>query len=84
MAALEIRPTLPAHELAANLRRVFSGIVAGNVHEDGQRRIREHGPFEITGSKEIMQLLDELLAAFVAQGRMKLASTYTPCYRVVT
>ena len=84
MSALEIKPTLPVHELAANLRRVFSGIVAGNVREDGQARIREHGPFEISGSKEIMQLLDELLRAFVEQGRMKLTSTYTPCYRVVT
>ena len=25
---------LPTHELAANLRRVFSGIVSGNVRED--------------------------------------------------
>ncbi|MEL7538468.1 MAG: nucleotide 5'-monophosphate nucleosidase PpnN [Pseudomonadota bacterium] len=84
MRALEIRPTLPVHELAANLRRVFSGIVAGNVREDGQARIAEHGPFEITGSGEIMQLLDDLLAAFVDQGRMKLTAQYTPCYRVVT
>jgi hypothetical protein len=30
-----------------------------------------------------MSLLDELLAAFVADGRMKLAShDYVPCYRV--
>jgi hypothetical protein len=30
-----------------------------------------------------MKLLDKLLAAFVSQGRMKLASeSYTPCYRV--
>ena len=84
MSSLEIKPTLPVHELAANLRRVFSGIVAGNVREDGQRRIRERGPFEISGSREIMRLLDKLLAAFVEQGRMKLTSAYTPCYRVVT
>jgi hypothetical protein len=30
-----------------------------------------------------MKLLDKLLGAFVAQGRMKLASeSYAPCYRV--
>ena len=30
-----------------------------------------------------MQLLDELLAAFVDQNRMKLSSAdYSPCYRV--
>jgi hypothetical protein len=31
-----------------------------------------------------MAMLDELLASFVAQGRMKLPGTaYVPCYRVV-
>lgn len=84
MSALEISPELPVHKLAANLRRVFSGIVAGNVREDGAARIREHGPFEIRGSGEIMALLDELLKAFVEQRRMKLAEQYSPCYRVVT
>jgi len=32
----------------------------------------------------VMAMLDELLAGFVAQQRMKLpGSTYTPCYRIV-
>ncbi len=84
MRALNISPDIPVHELAANLRRVFSGIVAGNVREDGVARIREHGPFEITGSGEIMALLDKLLTAFVAQRRMKLAEKYSPCYKVIT
>ena len=83
MRALTISRDIPAHELAANLRRVFSGIVAGNVHEDGIERIRKHGPFEIAGSREIMDLLDELLAAFVRQNRMKLAESYVPCYRLI-
>ena len=83
MAALDISEDLPTHKLAANLRRVFSGIVSGNVHEDTLASIEEHGPFAINGSGRIMALLDELLASFVAQGRMKLASTeYVPCYRV--
>ena len=30
-----------------------------------------------------MRLLDELLSAFVAQKRMKLAGEYQPCYRLV-
>lgn len=84
MAGLNIHPDLPRHQLAANLRRVFSGIVAGNVHENVAARIKRDGPFEISGSVEIMRLLDELLAAFVAQNRMKLAEDYTPCYRVIT
>ncbi|NIB41934.1 LOG family protein [Pseudomaricurvus alkylphenolicus] len=70
-------------ELAANLRRVFSGIVAGNVKPEGLAAIIEHGPFEIHGDPELMKLLDQLLSQFVAQGRMKLPGTqYSPCYRV--
>ncbi len=83
MRALDLSEDLPVHVLAVNLRRVFSGIVSGNVREDTIARIEEHGPFDIFGSARIMRLLDKLLAAFVAQGRMKLASeNYSPCYRV--
>ena len=83
MAALDISEGLPTHKLAANLRRVFSGIVSGNVHEDTLASIEERGPFAINGSGRIMALLDDLLASFVAQKRMKLASAeYVPCYRV--
>jgi predicted Rossmann-fold nucleotide-binding protein len=83
MAKLELRRNLPAHVLAANLRRAFSGIVAGNVKEQGIQAIEAHGPFELHGDKELMSLLDELLAGFVAQKRMKLAGEYRPCYRLV-
>ncbi|MEO7773372.1 MAG: pyrimidine/purine nucleotide monophosphate nucleosidase domain-containing protein, partial [Steroidobacteraceae bacterium] len=64
-------------------RRAFSGIVAGNVKEEGMRCIEEHGPFEIHGNPEIMQALDGLLRAFVDQRRMKMVGEYRPCYRVV-
>lgn len=33
MAELDLRRELPPHELAANLRRAFSGVVAGNVKD---------------------------------------------------
>ncbi len=47
--------------------------------------VRQHGPFEINGEKEIMQALDDLLASFIEQNRMKLpGTTYSPCYRVVS
>ena len=49
MASLQLRLDLPAHERAANLRRAFSGIVAGNVKDMGIRLIEEHGPYEIHG-----------------------------------
>ncbi len=83
VAALDIGGGLPTHELAANLRRVFSSIVSGNIREDTAAAIDEHGPFEINGSGEIMRLLDNLLKAFVEQKRMKIATAdYVPCYRI--
>ncbi|WP_044871436.1 nucleotide 5'-monophosphate nucleosidase PpnN [Pseudomonas sp. LFM046] len=85
MASLELRRDLPPHELAANLRRAFSGIVAGNVKDKGIRLIEQHGPYEIHGDAAVMQPLDDLLKAFVRQHRMKLpgGAAYVPCYRVV-
>ncbi|MFT4247694.1 MAG: nucleotide 5'-monophosphate nucleosidase PpnN [Pseudomonas sp.] len=84
MASLDLHHGRPAHALAADLRRAFSGIVAGNVKEDGMRRIEQFGPFEINGDADIMQALDGLLRAFVEQRRMKISGEYRPCYRVVT
>ena len=86
MLALEFDRKLGLHELAANLRRMFSGIVAGNVKPEGLRAIREHGPFEIKGEPVIMQALDDMLTSFVANNRMKLpgGSAYQPCYRIVS
>ncbi len=81
MRALDISEDLPTHILAANLRRVFSGIVSGNVREDTAEKIEQLGPFEISGSRRIMELLDTLLAAFVQQKRMKISGKdYDPCY----
>jgi len=83
VSKLDISETLPKHELAANLRRVFSAIVSGNVREDTISEIEKRGPFVIDGSAKVMSLLDELLAAFVRQKRMKISGTeYQPCYRV--
>ena len=62
MSKLNIDESLPAHELAAMLRRVFSGIVSGNVREDTIEQIEKLGPFTINGSARIMSLLDDLLA----------------------
>lgn len=85
MAALEIRKDLPLHVLASNLRKMFSGIVAGNVKPDGVRSIRENGPFEIGGEADLMESLDDLLSSFVAADRMKIpgGKAYQACYRVV-
>jgi hypothetical protein len=84
MRALELHRDQPMHDLAANLRRAFSGIVTGNVKEYGVKAIDRYGPYELRGDAAIMGLLDELLAAFVAQRRMKLPGTeYRPVYRLV-
>jgi hypothetical protein len=84
MRTLRLHRDQPVHELAANLRRAFSGIVTGNVKESGVRAIEEYGPYELAGDPKVMAMLDQLLSAFVAQGRMKLpGSVYKPCYRIV-
>ncbi|HET7202881.1 MAG TPA: nucleotide 5'-monophosphate nucleosidase PpnN [Steroidobacteraceae bacterium] len=83
MASLNLRRDAPAHELAAELRRAFSGIVAGNVKESGLRLIDQFGPFELHGDPELLKPLDALLASFVRQRRMKLSGEYRPCYRIV-
>ena len=85
MAELDLRPGRPAHQLAADLRRAFSGIVAGNVKADGVRAIAEHGPFKISGDPQWMASLDQLLREFAAQGRMKISpGDYVPCYELAS
>jgi pyrimidine/purine-5'-nucleotide nucleosidase len=83
MSGLNLHREQPMHLLAADLRRAFSGIVAGNVKEDGMRNIEAHGPFEIHGDVDIMKALDSLLRAFVEQKRMKMSGEYKPCYKVL-
>ncbi len=84
MRNLALHKNQPPHLLAANLRRVFSGVVAGNVKDQGIRAIEKHGHFEISGDIAIMESMDALLTSFVAQNRMKLpGKAYVPCYRVI-
>ena len=82
MAGLKLTDDAEPHALAADLRRAFSGIVAGNVKEPGVRAVREHGPFLLRAEPRLKAPLDALLEHFVAAGRMKLKGTYTPCYRL--
>lgn len=84
MADLKLSKKQPAHMLAASLRQAFSGIVAGNVKEQGIQQIQENGPFKISGDADVLAHLDKLLRAFVAEGRMKLpGAEYVPCYEIV-
>src|SRR5271169_727376 len=84
MRALRLSEDQPAHERAADLRRAFSGIVAGNIKEYGVEAIERYGPYELAGEASILEPLDKLLRSFVAQGRMKITGAeYKPCYRLV-
>ena len=84
MRNIELHRNQPRHLLAANLRRVFSGVVAGNVKDEGIRAIEQFGHFEIQGDADIMNSLDALLTSFAAQHRMKLpGKEYVPCYRII-
>ncbi|MCE3254487.1 MAG: hypothetical protein K0Q67_3507, partial [Cellvibrio sp.] len=84
MRNLELHKNQPVNQLAANLRRAFSGIVAGNVKEDGILAIEKYGHFELHGDSEIMHPVDELLESFARQSRMKLPGReYIPCYKVI-
>lgn len=83
MANLQLDPTRPMAELACDLRRAFSGIVAGNVKEEGIRAIEQFGPYILKGDATLMDAMDKLLTAFAKDGRMKLAGAeYQPCYRI--
>ncbi|MCH8177590.1 MAG: DUF3412 domain-containing protein, partial [Proteobacteria bacterium] len=84
VAQLRLDSSLPRHQLAANLRRAFSSIVAGNVKDQGIRLVEQYGPYEIKGEAKIMGSINELLGAFVQQKRMKAPGTrYAPCYRLI-
>lgn len=83
MSNLDLHLDQPTQQLAANLRRAFSGIVAGNVKDEGIKAIESHGPYILSGDKSLMRDMDKLLQAFVEQGRMKLpGSKYIPCYQI--
>ena len=84
MRSLALHKNQESHLLAANLRRAFSGVVAGNVKDQGIRAIEQYGHFEIVGDPEIMHSMDALLHSFVTQSRMKLpGKAYVPCYKVI-
>jgi predicted Rossmann-fold nucleotide-binding protein len=84
MLALKLHRDQDNFELAAELRRAFSGIVAGNVKPDGIRRIKQHGPYQLKGDADLINALENLLLSFVDQGRMKLKGEYKPCYELLS
>ncbi|MBR9912192.1 MAG: LOG family protein [Gammaproteobacteria bacterium] len=86
MAGLRLDPRLPAHELASELRRAFSGMVAGNLKPFGVQQVKAHGPYRLHGDPKLMQSMDTFLQILVREKRMKLddgGSEYRPCYQIV-
>lgn len=84
MSELDLSSGQKSYLAAANLRKVFSGIVAGNVKYDTIKKVEKFGPFELKGDPALLQSVDILLRVLIAQKRMKLDSTgYNPCYRIV-
>jgi predicted Rossmann-fold nucleotide-binding protein len=83
MAALELHTGMPGHELASALRCAFSGLVAGNVKTFGIEQVRAHGPYKLSGDKNLLSSMDRLLKILVREQRMKLGvgeQDYQPCY----
>ncbi len=81
MLALEFNRKQENYQLAANIRNALSGIVAGNVKEEGIKSVEDHGPLKLKGTKEILEPLVCLLKSFEKMKRMKISdSGYVPCY----
>lgn len=82
VAQLDLHYERPKEQLAADLRRAFSAIVAGNVKADYIALIKQQGVYQVNGDPHLMDALDKLLDSFVQANRMKLPSDepYQPCY----
>ena len=80
MAGLKLERDRPIHELAADLRRAFSGIVAGNVKEPGYARSGEHGPFQLRADAALLD--PTTCCAALPQQDAWLNGEYTPCYEL--
>jgi len=83
MAQLNLSRTQNTADFAANLRRAFSGIVAGNIKPSGIESIKKNGRYQLHGEPEVMTALDQLLQSFVDQKRMKLTADYEACYEII-
>lgn len=85
MATLNLHLDQPLMDLVSNLRRAFSGIVAGNIKPNTKDAIAKYGAFKLHGDAMVLENMENLLKDFIAQHRMKLPSTeaYVPCYEIV-
>jgi len=83
MLLLKLHKDQEKFSLAANIRNALSGIVSGNVKEQGIRAVEQNGPLKLHGYKDVMQPMASLLDSFVKMQRMKMpGSAYKPCYEI--
>ncbi len=83
MLALELDKNQQPQKLACELRRLFSGIVAGNVKPEIRRSIDSKGPFEIKADSQLVAAIDQLLNHLVNEKRMKIGGDYRLCYKII-
>jgi pyrimidine/purine-5'-nucleotide nucleosidase len=83
MRELQLSANEPPQILACELRRLFSGIVAGNVKPTSRALIRQYGPFEVHASPELREALDQLLQQLITEKRMKAEGDYKHCYNII-
>ncbi len=83
MLGLALHQQQEKYQLAANIRNALSGIVAGNVKEEGIQAVENNGPLKISGEQTILEPLSNLLKSFEKMKRMKISdSGYKPCYEI--
>jgi len=84
MRELKLNANQPLQILACELRRLFSGIVAGNVKPDTQALIKHYGPFEVHASPKLGEALEQLLQQLITEKRMKTDGDYKNCYKIIS
>ena len=84
MLALELDKDQQPQNLACELRRLFSGIVAGNIKTEVRRSIDSQGPFEIKADTQLVAAIDQLLNRLINEKRMKMDGDYRPCYKIIS
>ena len=83
MRALQLHNDQAPFALAANIRNALSGIVSGNVKEQGIRAVEAHGPFTLQGEHAVLHPMASLLHSFETMQRMKIpGNQYQPCYTI--
>ena len=83
MSALQLEKDQQPQDLACELRRLFSGIVAGNVKPQIRQSIDFQGPFEIKADPQLGAAIDQLLNRLIDEKRMKMDGDYQPCYKLI-